>query len=257
MEVVSFTDLFTGGGAVSAAVALGLIILAGLTSMITASFGVGGGVMLLATMATVVPVAALIPVHGLVQLGSNGSRSWLTRSHIDWAMVKWFSGGALAGAVAASFIVVQLPLITIQFTVAGFILFLVWGPKPAKRELSKTGRCIAGALTTVATMFVGATGPLVAGFVHRNTDNKMTLTSTFATCMTFQHLLKAFVFSFAGFAFFQWLPLVVAMVVSGFTGTWLGLKVLKKVSDERFALLFKVIVTILALRLIWQAVMSL
>ena len=75
--------------------------------------------------------------------------------------------------------------------------------------------------------------------------------------MTFQHLLKAFVFSFAGFAFFQWLPLVVAMVVSGFTGTWLGLKVLKKVSDERFALLFKVIVTILALRLIWQAVMSL
>ena len=47
------------------------------------------------------------------------------------------------------------------------------------------------------------------------------------------------------------------MVVSGFTGTWLGLKVLKKVSDERFALLFKVIVTILALRLIWQAVMSL
>lgn len=254
MEGIAFLDLFTGAGELSQAVAAGLIVLTFITTIITATIGAGGGMILLATMASVLPLAALIPVHGLVQLGTNGSRAFMTRQHTDWRMVKWFVGGAVIGAVLASFIVVQLPLVFIQFSIGGFILFLVWGPKQKKRDLGDAGRMLAGLFTTVATMFVGATGPLVAGFVHRSTGDKMTLVSTFATCMTFQHLLKAFVFSFAGFAFFQWLPLVLAMIASGYAGTWLGLKFLKKVPAEKFRLIFRIVVTLLALRLIWQGI---
>ena len=254
MEGIAFFELFTGAGELSSLVAAGLIALTFITTIITATIGIGGGVLLLATMATVMPLAALIPVHGLVQLGTNGSRAFMTRQHTDWNMVKWFVAGALIGAVMASFIVVQLPLVAIQFAIAGFILFLVWGPKQKNRELGDKGRFVAGIFTTVATMFVGATGPLVAGFVHRSTSDKMKLVSTFATCMTFQHLLKAFAFSLAGFAFFQWLPLVLAMSASGYAGTWLGLKFLKKVPAEKFRLIFRVVVTLLAMRLIWQGI---
>lgn len=233
--------------------ALLLIMTAGLTSFMTAALGIGGGVMLLAVMASVMPVSALIPVHGLVQLGSNGNRALMTRRHIDWHMLKFFSIGAVMGATVASVVVVQLPLMIIQLAVAGFILFLVWGPKPRNRDMSNTGRMTAGAFTTFITMFVGATGPLVAGFVHRNAYDKLQLTSTFAACMTFQHSLKALVFSAVGFAFWQWLPLTILMIASGAGGTWIGLKVLNRIPAEKFRLAFKVIVTLLAIRLLWQA----
>ena len=230
-----------------------LILTAGLTSLITAAMGIGGGVLLLAIMATIVPVAALIPVHGLVQLGSNGNRAWMTRQHTDWALVKRFILGAVLGALIASFIVVQLPLNWIQFSVAAFILYLVWGPKPGKHSLSAPGQLVAGAITTVVSMFVGATGPLVAGFIHRHGMDKLATTATFASCMSAQHLLKMTVFSAVGFAFWQWLPLVVGMILAGTVGSWLGLKLLDRIPSEQFKQIFRWVVTLLALRLLWQA----
>lgn len=230
-----------------------LIMTSTVTSLITAAMGIGGGVLLLAIMATIVPVAALIPVHGLVQLGSNGNRAIMTRQHIDWTLVRFFLIGGIFGAILAALIVVQLPVTVIQLTVAGFILFIVWGPKLSKHEVSKPGLMLAGGFTTLISMFVGATGPLVAAFVHRLGFDKYRTVSTFAACMSFQHLLKMLVFSWVGFAFFDWLPLIGLMIAGGFAGTWIGLNLLKKIPAERFQLVFKVTVSALALRLIWQA----
>ncbi|MDY0191288.1 MAG: hypothetical protein RBR22_11190, partial [Desulfuromonas sp.] len=50
-----------------------LIVTACLTSAMTAALGVGGGVLLLAVMSMLLPAAAIIPLHGLVQLGSNAN----------------------------------------------------------------------------------------------------------------------------------------------------------------------------------------
>lgn len=230
-----------------------LIVTAGFTSLLTAAMGIGGGVLLLAIMAGIVPAAALIPVHGLVQLGSNGNRAWMTRRHIDLGLLKRFALGALAGALLASLIVVQLPLQWIQFSVAAFILYLVWGPKPGRHSLGAAGQLLAGALTTLVSMFVGATGPLVAGFIHRHDMDKLATTATFASCMSAQHLLKMAVFSAVGFAFWDWLPLVALMIVAGVAGSWLGLKLLDRTPAAHFKRAFAWIVTLLALRLLWQA----
>ena len=248
--------LLTANEAVAPSVVLVLIVASFFTSLMTATVGIGGGVLLLAVMAGSLPVAALIPVHGLVQLGSNGNRAVMTLKHIDWNMLKFFALGAVIGAFLASFVVVQLPLVFIQFAVAAFILFLVWGSKPKAQEMKPAGRVMAGFVTTLVSMFVGATGPLVAAFVHRNNYSKMQITGTFASCMTLQHGLKAFVFTFVGFSVVQWAGLIVAMVLSGALGTYVGLKVLKRVPTQKFMLAFKLVVTLLAFRLLWQALQS-
>ena len=243
----------TANDALSMSTSVVLVVTSFFTSMMTATLGIGGGVLLLAVMAGTVPVSALIPVHGLVQLGSNGNRALMTAKHIDWTMLKYFSLGAIVGAFLASFIVVQLPLVIIQFAVAAFILFLVWGSKPKAQEMRPVGRTLAGLVTTLVSMFVGATGPLVAAFVHRNNYTKMQITGTFASCMTLQHGLKAFVFTFVGFSFAQWAGLIIIMIASGALGTFFGLKVLKRVPAKKFTVIFKVVVTILALRLVVEA----
>lgn len=226
---------------------------AAMTSFITAAMGIGGGVLLLAILATVLPVTALIPVHGLVQLGSNAHRAFLTHQHIDKPMVLSFSLGALIGAILASFVVVQLSLFVIQLSVALFILFMVWGPKPARHQLSQKGLFLAGAGTTFGSMFVGATGPLVAAVVHRHSDEKFAATANFASCMCFQHLLKVMVFSFVGFAFWEWLPVIALMIAGGSLGTWVGLRALNRIPTQYFSWIFKTVITLLAIRLLWQA----
>ena len=233
-----------------------LVSMSAFTSMMTAAVGIGGGVLLLAIMAQMIPVQALIPVHGLVQLGSNGNRAYMTRQHIDWQMSRLFILGAILGAVISVWIVVQLPLDMIRLCVALFILFLVWGPKPKALMLSNSKLVLAGAVTTVISAFVGATGPLVAAFVHRQNMDKLPTVATFAACMSFQHLLKAMVFISVGFVFQDWLLVVLLMIASGAIGTWVGLHLLKSLSADVFKQLFRWVVTLLALRLCWQVFFS-
>lgn len=233
--------------------ALLLILTAGFTSMLTAAMGIGGGLLLLAVMGQVVPPSALIPLHGLVQLGSNANRALLMRRHIDWRMLGLFAAGALPGALLASQVVVQLPLAFIQLGIGLFILWLVWGRKPSKRELSDGRLALVGGMTTVLALFVGATGPLVAAFIHRSGQERFRALATFSGCLSIQHMLKAAVFSFIGFSFIDWLGLSLAMIAAGTLGTWIGLHLLRKIPAARFQLIFRVLISLLAVRLLWLA----
>jgi len=78
-----------------------LIIVSIFTSAITAAFGVGGGATLLALMANILPANAVIPVHGVVQLGSNTGRLLTMRKFIHWRMTSWFIGGCAVGSLIA------------------------------------------------------------------------------------------------------------------------------------------------------------
>lgn len=239
---------------VSAWAALALIATAGLTSAMTAALGIGGGVFLLAVLSMVLPAAAVIPLHGLVQLGSNANRAVFTAQHIRWPSLYWFVPGVVVGALLASVLLVELPPWLLQLSIASFILLLCWGPPVPQFATRALGTFIAATLTTLLSHFVGATGPLVAAFIKQQQQGQRQATvATFAAAMTLQHAPKVLVYSVAGFVFYEWLGLALAMILAGVVGTKLGLKVLYKTSDQRFAQVFNILLTLLALRLIWQA----
>ena len=48
-----------------------------------------------------------------------------------------------------------------------------------------------------------------------------------------------------------------AMIASGAIGTWVGTKLLKKMPAEKFKLIFRVLLSVMCLQLIWQAVKEL
>lgn len=224
-----------------------------LTSMITASLGAGGGALLLALMALWLPPAAIIPVHGLIQLGSNAGRATMTWRHIDWRVIRAFLPGVLLGSVIGGLLLVNLPAAIWQMTIGLFILYLCWGPALPKAILSPAGTFLAALATTFLTLFVGATGPLVAAFIKQIHPDRFRTVATFATAMTLQHGAKGLVFGLAGFALHTWLPFIAAMIVCGFVGTWLGLRVLSRLSNHHFQRFFSILLTVLAIRLLWQA----
>lgn len=235
-----------------------LVATAAFTSYLTASVGVGGGVFLLAVLSLVMPVAAVIPVHGLVQFGANANRALMLWRHISWRTVLYFMPGAVLGAGLASVFLVQLPLAVLQLAIASFILYLSWGPRLPKFVLGDRGTLLAGAITTFISHFVGATGPLVAAFIKQKyAEQRQTSVATFATTMVLQHGPKAMVFGATGFVFSEWLLLVFLMIGAGAVGTKLGLMQLAKLTDRRFTLLFNTVLTLLCLRLLWQALSAL
>lgn len=213
--------------------------------------------MMLVAIGSVLPPFAVIPVHGVVQFGSNAGRAYVMRTHMDRQLFWFFLIGALVGIAVAAQIVVSLPQAALQAVLACFILYTVWGPKLAKQKVPAAGFIGVGAVTSFATMFVGATGPLLAALLPPDTYGKMVTVATHGACMTVQHGLKVVAFGIVGFAFVEWMPLIAAMIATGFLGTTTGKKVLDWMPERAFAIGFKIVLTVLAARLLWMGVSSL
>ena len=51
---------------------------------------IGGGALLIAILASVLPPAVLIPIHGIVQVGSNLGRAAIMLRHLEWSIIPAF-----------------------------------------------------------------------------------------------------------------------------------------------------------------------
>ncbi len=230
-------------------IAATLLMVSFAASFITVAFGIGGGLVMLAVLATLLPAAAIVPVHGLVQLGSNAGRACLMFKHIRLDLLGVFSAGAVLGIVLGGSVVVQLNAGWILVVLGLFILWSVLAKPPA---FLRNSGFVTGGFSSVLTMFIGGTGPFVATYVKSQQLDRMTHVGTHAALMTIQHLLKTLAFGALGFAFSLWAGLIVMLVVAGVMGTVVGRMVLTRLDEKQFRFVLNAILTILALRLIYS-----
>jgi uncharacterized membrane protein YfcA len=228
---------------------LALIALSFFTSLITATFSLGGGSLMIAAMALVLPPFVVVPVHGCVQLGSNAGRALLQRAHIRWPVIGWVTLGAVIGSIAGGRFAAALPDRWFVGAIGLFVLVTTWLPQPTWIASSRVVQFVGGALVSAVGMVVGAAGPLVAAFV-RGIEDRRELVATHAMLNTFVHVFKVAVFVALGFAFGQYLPLIAVMVAAGFAGTAVGSRMLMRVPEKVFRLGFRIMLSAVALELI-------
>jgi uncharacterized membrane protein YfcA len=220
--------------------------------------GMAGGAMLLAVMLLFLDPIEAIPIHGLVQLASNTSRTVAHARVIRLDLLGPFAILILPGALLASPLVVNAPADGLRLAIGIFVLISTWrsrwlllGLKP--EHLPKRPRfALLGAVTGFLSPLVGATGPFIAPFFLGIGLTRFELIGTKAACQAITHLAKMLVFGILGFAFLGYLPLIVGMVVSVILGTALGTRVLHHVTDERFIQLYRIALTLVAIRLVWS-----
>jgi uncharacterized membrane protein YfcA len=229
--------------------ALSLIGASFFTSALTASAGIGGGLALLALMGYLVPVTAIIPLHGVVQLGSNIGRAAFLYNHVAWICLAAFLAGALPGAWIGGLAVGALPEDLLKAALGVFILVITWARLPRLAAMTLPGFAVTGTITTFLTMLFGATGPLNAVVLSKTFPERLRFQATSAAIMSAQHLVKTFVFALSGFVFAPWLPLIATMILTGLAGTWVGTRILRRMPESRFRLIFRVCLTLLALDL--------
>jgi len=243
--------LFRPNG-LSAGASLGLIGFSFVTSFITAAFSLGGGVLMLTLMVILLPGAAIVPVHGLVQLGSNTGRAVIQRAHVDWSIAKWMALGAIPGALIGGPFTSLLPEQAFGVAIAVFILTTTWIKLPGVLIRAPLAWVGVGTVIGALGMLLSATGPLTGVFL-RHLPDRQNLVATHATVMVAQHLAKIIVFTGLGFALGAWLPLAAAMILSGLGGTWAGSHFLNRMPEQAFRLGFRILLTILALDLLRRA----
>lgn len=232
--------------------ALALIALSLVTSLITATFSLGGGTLMVAVLALVFPPTVVVPLHGAIQLGSNAGRAVVQRGHIQWQLVLWLSLGGVVGIMVGGQFASRLPATALQVAIASFVLLTTWLPQPRIVGRSRLAQVIGGGVIAAASMVVGATGPLVAVFIKGLADRRQ-LVATHAMLMTIQNVFKVAMFVLLGFAFAAYLPLILAMIASGFVGTAIGSRLLVKVPEAAFRWGFKIVLTLVALDLLREA----
>ena len=83
-----------------------LIIAAFITSSISAVLGMGGGIILLGIMAVIIPNGYMvIALHGIIQLISNSTRTYVFKDHLKNNLIKEFLIGSLLGASISALII--------------------------------------------------------------------------------------------------------------------------------------------------------
>lgn len=227
-----------------------------LTSMFTAITGVGGGMILIGIMPFFIPTIAIVPVHAVTQLVSNGTRAWFAREHIDFKHIWMFLIGSIIGMFIFGGLIRFVELELIPLFIGIYILLLQWSDRFNRVIRRFESFFLVGLLQTGLGVFVGTPGPLNIAVLNKHYDNNHVVVSTGALMMTIVHTAKILVYISIGFAFLDYWRLLVMLVITATLGSWIGTKLRYKINVIWLKKLLPWLLTLLALKLILDIVVK-
>ena len=244
-------------------VALGLLGAVALaTAVLSAIVGMAGGIVLLSVMLLFLEPLVAIPLHGVVQLVSNSSRSVIQRRHLRWDIIWRYAVLLLPMGFAGLWLARAMRPEVTRSLIGVFVLVATWAPGllllGSHPETANPHRrfFVLGGVVGGLNITLGATGPLIAPFFLNLGLSRFALIGTKAACQTFGHLAKLVVFGVAGFAFGEWLGPLGLLSVCVLAGTWLGSQLLEKVNEAWFVRGYKTVLTLVAARLVLAPLFS-
>jgi uncharacterized protein len=216
-----------------------LVLLGGtiiVTSFISGTFGLAGGMILLGVLLIFLDVGTAMVLFSVVQLTSNVVRMTLWWQHIVWPILLTYSLGALVALgllVAISYVpdkaTVYLLLGLMPFVVE--ILPAAWRPNIERRGVP----FFTGIATTIVQILAGAGGPFLDIFFQKSMlDRKATL-ATKSIAQSLGHILRILFFGAVAGAG-EDVPLWVygAAMVFAIGGTTLAPLVIERMTDHGF-----------------------
>lgn len=249
----------------SAVIAL-LLAASFITATISGVFGMAGGLILMGVLASLVPVATAMVMHGFIQIVSNGSRAFLHRKHISWALTGRYALG-IGAAIALIALIAWRPTQPMVFILLGMTAMLVWIPK-SLLDINVERRFqaeLCGFLVQTLNTIAGVAGPLLDLFFVKTELTRQTVVATKAVTQVMAHAVKI--------AFWGW-PLLAApsalaesampglpplwlfalVVPLSLAGTWLGGLILERMTDANFRTWTKWIVGATGVVYLWQGI---
>lgn len=229
-----------------------VIIVAGtfVASLFNAAFSAGGALIVLAITSTVLPVQAIVPVHSTLLIGSTATRILFFWDYIDWTLVRPFIVGSLVGAFLGARIYVALPEAIIAVAIALVMLVAIWLPGLSWRPRIRHPWAVVGFIHSfLSTLF--AYGALLHAVIPHTGLDRRQIVGTLGGCLAGMSVFKIAGYAFYGFDYRPYYAVIAAAVIVSFAGTAVGKMIVDRLSEERFRLVYRVLITASALRLLY------
>jgi len=229
-----------------------VIIVAGtfVASLFNAAFSAGGALIVLAITSTVLPVQAIVPVHSTLLIGSTATRILFFWDYIDWTLVRPFIVGSLVGAFLGARIYVALPEAIIAVAIALVMLVAIWLPGLSWRPRIRHPWAVVGFIHSFLSTLFAYGALLHAVILHTGLDRRQ-IVGTLGGCLAGMSVFKIAGYAFYGFDYRPYYAVIAAAVIVSFAGTAVGKMIVDRLSEERFRLVYRVLITASALRLLY------
>ena len=229
-----------------------IIIVAGsfLASVANAAFSAGGALIILAITSTVLPIQAIVPIHSTLLIGSTATRVLFFWEHIEWKIAGPFLVGSLFGAAIGARVYVELPEAIIAAAISLLMLVALWLPGISWRPRVRHPWAIVGFIhTLISTMF--AYGALLHSVILHTDLKRQQVVGTMAGALTGMGGFKIAGYVMVGFDYTPYLVTIAAAIAVSFVGTAVGKQLGNRMSEDKFRFIYRVLITITALRLLY------
>jgi len=213
--------------------------------------GFGAGVIMLPLMAWVVGVRSAVPVLTVTMLVGNLSRIWWSRGEIDRAVVLRFALGAMPATALGTVLYVGASSEGLGRIVGAFLVLSV----PLRRILASTHFRmrlrhfpVLGALVGLLSGLVVTTGPINTPFFLAYGLRRSAYMGTEAVCAMSMHVARGAALARYALLTWQTVALGVALGAMMFAGSWLGRRLLDRMSDRIFLGIIEVLVAAMGLQ---------
>jgi uncharacterized membrane protein YfcA len=232
-----------------------LIVTVLLTSAVSGTLGMGGGIILLAVMASTLDPALVVPIHGIIQLVSNVTRTLALLRSVAWRVFFLWVPGLFLGAWLGVRLYSGAGMPWFRPLIGAFVIaFLLWDRfKPKRLAIPMWAFLPGGIAGGVLTIVLGATGPYLATFFLRDDLERKEVVATKSACQTIGHLVKIPAFLYVGFSYADHLRLITPLLACAIAGTFIGTSFLRRMNEAVFRVLFRIVLLALAARLLADA----
>ncbi len=207
------------------------------TSFLSGIFGMAGGLILLGVLLLFMDVVPAMVLFGTIQMGANGWRALLWRTHIVWPIVWRYVIGATLAFLAMR-LVSFIPDKALLYIGLGVLPFLAEAlPEKYYPDITKPGGpFFCGVIIMVLQLIAGAAGHILDMFFQRSGLDRRGIVGTKAICQTIAHLARIIYFGSLATAFDVQVPwwAFVGGLALAFAGTTLASYVLERMSDADF-----------------------
>ena len=227
-----------------------LVVGALVGSVVGGVAGFGTGIIMLPLVAWVLGLRVAVPVLTVTMAIGNLARIWWSRGEIDRGVVARFAIGAVPATALGTALYVGAPSEWLGRFVGLFLIASV----PLRRILAMDFFRMRlayfpalGALVGLVSGLVVTTGPLNTPFFLAYGLRRGAYVGTEALCAMVMHLSRGA--ALARYALLTWETFAVGALLGAtmFAGSWLGRRVLDRMSDRVFLTIIEVLLVVLGL----------
>lgn len=227
-----------------------------LAALVNAAVATGGVYIMLAVSSAVLPLAAAIPMQSALAAPSLVARIVTFWRHINWPIFLMFAPAAAVGVVVGAQIFVSLDEGAIALMLGALLLALVWlVPKGITLGLPRQFLYVGGLHGCFGTIF--GVGLFLQPAILRTGLNRQQITGTLAVCLLGLEAMKAAGYVSFGFSYAEYWPHILAGAIAGVAGTLMGRRLGDKIPEQRFRMVFRLLVTLAGLRLLAKGLVDL